>query len=169
MLQKTYEVSKFLETVLEPELKSMLSKIQDGSGYYRLPDEEHILKAPHEVSRVVALASNKYAEAVRLAGIARAQYKVAEANYKYKFRTSLGAGKNAAEREAAAMDASQQEYDQMIYLSMVVELAESVESSCRIASESARRMLLGSQQSGMAERRFDQNADSLKETDFNTY
>lgn len=169
MLQKTYEISQFLETVLGPEIKDLLGKIHDGSGYFRLPDERNVIMSPHEVSRVVALASNKYAEAVRFAGIARAQFKIAEANYKYKFRTNLGAGKNASEREAKAMDAAQAEYDQMIYLSMVVELAESVESSCRVASESARRMLLGSQQTGLAERRYDNNAESLKETDFATY
>jgi hypothetical protein len=166
MLQKTYELSQFLETVLGPELHELLSKIHDGSGYFKLPDTPQVMQSPQEVSRVVALASNKYAEAVRFAGIARAQYKIAEANYKYKFRTNLGAGKNQSEREAKAMDAAQTEYEQMIYLSSVVELAESVESSCRIASESARRMLLGSQQSDYAGRRYDQNSESLKETDF---
>lgn len=169
MLQKTYELSQFLETVLGPELQDLLSKIHDGSGYFRLPDNMQALQTPLEVSRVVALASNKYAEAVRFAGMARAQYKIAEANYKYKFRTNLGAGKNASEREAKAMDAAQTEYEQMIYLSSVVELAESVESSCRIASESARRMLLGSQQSDYASRRYDQNSDSLMEKDFAPY
>lgn len=169
MLQKTQEISQFLNGVLDPELQNLLDKINNGSGYFKLPDEQHILQSPIEVARVVALASNKYAEAVRLAGIARAQFKVAEANYKYKFRTSLGAGKNAAEREAKAMDAAQVEYDQMIYLSMVVELAESVELSCRVASESARRMLLGSQQSDFAGRRYDSNSDSLREADFSTY
>lgn len=169
MLHKTYEISQFLDSVLGPELEGLLARVNDGSGYFQLPHEGHVLQSPHEVSRIVALASNKYAEAVRFAGIARAQFKIAEANYKYKFRTNLGTGKNAAEREAKAMDAAQAEYDQMILLSSIVELAESVESSCRIASESARRMLLGSQQSDLAGRRYDSHSDALQSKDFEPY
>jgi hypothetical protein len=166
---KTTEISDFLDTILEPELKNILDAIHTSSGYFKLPDESHVLESPLEVSKIVALSANKYAVATRFAGIARARYKIAEANYKYKFRTSLGDGKNASEREAKAMESAQEEYEQMILLEAIVELAESIESSCRIASESARRMLLGSQQTQYADSRFDRHVESLTANDYTPF
>lgn len=151
---------------LQKEISALLDRVSSGGGFFKLPTEADVMKSPIEVSRQIALSSNAYADAVRIASMARASYKLAEARYKFKFRTSLGEGKNAAEREAAAAQASEQEYDSMMFLAGIVELAESIESSCRIASESARRMLLSAQQSKFASDGYDDHSGSLNKNDY---
>ena len=136
-------LSGALENILGPETSDLITRINHKAGsssspFVYLPDgSEH---DPTTIVKLIARTSNEYAQICRLAGLARAQYKIAEAAYKFKFRTSLGAGKNAAERESKALAAAQAEYEKMILLEAIVELCESIESSTRIASESSRRM-----------------------------
>jgi len=159
---KTNKISNAISQTLEAEIDTLLKKInatnETGASLFQLPVAKDVLEDPLQISQQIAMASNAYSESVRIAGMARANFKIAEARYKYKFRTNLGTGKNAAEREAKAMDAAQQEYDEMVYLSAIVELSESIESSCRIASESARRMLLTVNQLYFAEGRSDRHS-----------
>lgn len=141
------QLSSILEDILGPEIEILVKEIQSTDSMIKLPSNSDVDLVPTEVTRLIAFTSNKYALACRLAGIARAQFKLAEGKYKLKFRTSLSSGgKNKEEREAKALDFAKEEYEKMILLEAVVALAESVESSCRIASESSRRMLLGADQ-----------------------
>jgi hypothetical protein len=142
------QISEVLEQVLDPELSTLLTRInsKDDSPYVTLPNSNDIDLPPTDVARLIATTSNEYGKACRIAGIARAQYKIAVGQYKLKYRISSGSGKNAAERESKAAEASRSEFERMVLLEAVVELAESIESSTRIASESSRRMLLGADQ-----------------------
>lgn len=166
--RSTY-LQSVIENILEPELQELLPAIANKSAYPSLSLDQGVLSDPEQAARVVAMTSNDYSGAVRLAGLARSAEKIAEADYKYKFRTNLGTGKNQAEREAAAMDAAEQEYQRWVYISSVVELLESIESASRIASESARKIADGAKQGFFAASRYEGNAGSLAQRDFNTF
>ena len=157
-----------LEEILGPEAAALISRINEKPGqskspFISLPEQ---MVSADEVTRLIAKTSNEYGQACRLAGLARAQYKIAEAAYKYKFRTSIGMGKNTAEREAKAYEAAHAEYEKMVILEAIVQLCESIETATRIASESSRRMLLGAEQYQKAEARFEYSASHLQEKDF---
>lgn len=157
-----------LEEILGPEAAALIARINEAPGNSRSPfiSLPEAMVSPDEVTRLIAKTSNEYGQACRLAGLARAQYKIAEAAYKYKFRTSIGMGKNTAERESKAYAAAQAEYEKMVVLEAIVALCESIESATRIASESSRRMLLGAEQHAKAETRFEYSAQSLQDRDF---
>lgn len=163
-LDEIYEV---LKQYIDPEMASYMKAISDGSireEYMMLPDDRDL--TPSEVSRLIALASNKYSNACKLASLARARAKAAEGRYKYKYKISLGAGKNQDEREANAMAAAEAEYQERLYADMLVDICEGIEGACRIASESSRKMMQGSEQTVRAENRFNDNAGSLGPRDF---
>lgn len=141
------DLDNILKTILDPEVNALVEKIASSDNLIRLPSSHDVDLPPQDVARLIAHTSNQYAEACRLAGIARARFKLAEGRYKLKFRTALSTtGRNSAEREAKALEFARDEYETMILLESVVELVESIENSARIASESARRMLLGADQ-----------------------
>lgn len=149
------QLTDALEDIVGPELSKLLVNIQKEPGskespYLFLPSSADAELPPQDVARLIARTSNNYATACRIAGAARAAYKIAYGQYKFKQRISSGSGRNAAEREAKAAEASRSEYERTILLEAVVELAESIEDSTRVASESARRMLLGADQYGRA-------------------
>lgn len=163
-------LSTVLEDILSPEAASLIERITlspgtKGSPFIALPTE---FSSIEDTTRLIAKTSNEYGNACRLAGLARAQYKIAEAGYKFKFRTSISAGKNTAERESKAYAAASVEYEKMVVLEAIVELCQSIESATRIASESARRMLLAADQAAKADVRFDASSSSLQEKDFTT-
>jgi len=165
MNQQLDALDRILNSVSGPEFDLMVEEISkpDASSdvYVRLPTGADADLTRLEVSRLIANASNKYGKAIRLAAIARALAKAAEAKYKYKFRTSLGVGKNKEEREAYALAAAEEEYNTMMYFQAVQELCESVESAARIASESARKMMEGAEQSRRADNREQEHNGSL--------
>lgn len=167
------QISEVLEEILDPELASLLSTINakeaSGSPYVTLPNSQDVDLPPTDVARLIATTSNEYGKACRMAGIARAQYKIAVGQYKLKYRISSGSGKNAAEREAKAAEASRTEFERMVLLEAIVELAESIESSTRIASESSRRMLLGADQYSKAYSRTEQFDAPSHEKDYSTW
>ncbi len=168
------ELNEILETILGPEAQTLIESINEQPGARRsafmfLPSDDDAHLSPDYVARLIGRTSNEYAKACRLAGLARAQYKIAYAAYKQKFRTSLGAGRNAGEREGKAAEAAQAEFEHMTLMESIVELCESIESSARIASESARRMLLGADQYVKADARVDRFAAPIDEKDFTPY
>lgn len=170
--QALLSLDQHLDKILSPEITALVDSVSKpvsdkDSPYLVLPTGVVTIT---QSATLVAETSNKYAAATRLASIARAQYKIAEAAFKFKFRTSLGAGKNTAERESKAYALSSEEYDKMILLQAIVEVCEGIESSSRIASESARRNLLAMEQISKAETRFDGAADrfDLTPKDFST-
>lgn len=166
-------LSDILEDILDPEVVNLISRIQvkpgtSGSPFIRLPDGREDLSVDN-IRRLVATSSNEYSQACRLAGLSRAQHKLAKAAYKRKYESSLGPGKNADEREANANQSALAELEKMTLLETIVELCESIESAARVASESSRRMLLGADQYAKAETRIEQNADALAPEDFETF
>ncbi len=171
MFEKLDNLNKVLSEILDPRMDSVMGSLAssdsaDDSGFTMLPYDKTDRLTTKDVSRLVALSSNKYAIAVRLASMARAKAKIAEANYKYKFRTNLGNGRNAEERESKAMAAAEEEYQDMILAQAILELCESLESANRVASESARRMMIAADQMWKAEGRISSNESSLENRDF---
>jgi hypothetical protein len=167
-------LSSVLEDILGPETTALITKINaqpgtSGSPFVHLPDGRSGASDPDSIRRLVALTSNEYANACRLAGLARAQTKIATAVYKAKFRNSMGPGKNEADRERPAYTATRDEYNKMVLWETIVELCESIESAGRIASESARRMMLGADQAMKADARYAMSSDSLQDNDFSTF
>lgn len=173
-----YELTNFqklLDGMLDPEMDKILDSVsrptndEQSSQYMTLPSDKDVDLGPRDVSRLIALSSNKYGESVRLASLARSKYKIAEARYKHKLKANSNNGKNKEEREANAANAVEEEHKAMVMASVVVEICESIESANRIASESSRRMLLAVDQSFKAQGRFDDNQGSLDKRDFNSW
>ena len=148
-----------LNTILMKQAETIFSIISSDPGspespFILLPEPSHADLDSVEILRYVAVTSNEFAKATRLAGICRALAKTAEGHYKHKYKISLGhAAKNQAEREANAHSNSQEEYNTFVLITSLVEVAESWESATRIASESARRMLLTTENMKIADRR----------------
>jgi hypothetical protein len=164
-------LSDTLDGILNTEAVELLNKINakpgtSGSPFISLPHGPNDDATAANIARLVARTSNEYGQACRMAGVARAQYKISIAAYKHKFRISQGPGRNEAEREKPAVIAATEEYNRMILMEAMVELCESIESAMRIASESSRRMLLGVDQQQKADARFSSYSDSLKDQDF---
>lgn len=169
-LDKLYDlVAEFLDPKMDSVMRSISDPDPKESEYMILPSGEHADLSPQQISRLIALSANKYSTSVRLASMARAKAKIAEARYKHKFKVSSGVGANAAQREANAAEAASNEYNEMILCQAIVELIESIESTNRIASESARKMMHGADQSYKAEGRFSDHASSLTAKDFSGY
>lgn len=165
--------SSVLAKILSPEVieiseQYMAEPGSKDSGFIQLPEGNQGLDIEN-ISRLIALASNQYGLACRRASLARAEYKIAYARYKNKFRMNMGSGKSQAEREVPAAIAAAVDYDKMVLLESIVELCTGIEDACRIASESARRMLLAADQAHKAEMRLDTYSGSLKDTDFSPF
>jgi hypothetical protein len=115
---------------------------------------------------LVARTSNVYGRIARFAGMARAQYKLIEGSYKRVYKANR-VGKNEAEREANALGAAESEYTALVTAESIVNLAESMESAARIASESARKLIDKVQSMQIATAREEKGFYSDK--DFRTY
>ena len=74
---------------------------------------------------------------------------------------------NEAEREASAISAAEEEYSALITCDAVVSLAEAIETSARISSESARKIMDKIQSIQIASYR--EEKGSYMESDFSTY
>lgn len=160
-----------LDEILDPEITRLIEEIAkpDASSddYVKLPDSRDVDLGPLEVSKLIAKTSNKYLKACRLASLARARLKIAEAAYKWKVKVNLNNNeKNQAAREAVALAAAEEEHEQWVFAQSIVEICESFENNCRIASESARRMLLGAEQMRRADNRATEHSGSLEDKDF---
>jgi hypothetical protein len=118
------------------------------------------------MASLVARTSNVYGRVARLAGMARAQYKLIEGSYKKVYKANR-VGKNEAEREANALEAAESEYTALITAEAIVNLAESMELAARIASESARKLIDKIQSMQVASAR--EEKGYFSEKDFNTY
>lgn len=105
-----------------------------------IPEEEMDKMDRNSLALLVAKTSNVHSKAARLAGIAWAEYKLAHQAYKRKFRTSK-TGRNEAEREANATEATEEEAERVATAEAVISLAQGVETAARVASESARKIL----------------------------
>lgn len=133
-------LSSFLDPQLEELIDALSSKDQLEKYYIEIPDTNSIDLDISTMASIVARSSNVYGRSARFAGIARAQYKLLEAQYKRIYKANR-VGKNEAEREAAAASAADEQYMALAAVDAVVQLAESMELAARISSESARKLM----------------------------
>lgn len=155
MTDEQISVLDQIETYIKPQLENlvklfMLPRDHPQSCYIQIPTSADSELSISELANFVAKTSNNYALASRLSGAAKAVEKRAEGLFKLKYKQNLAApAKNADERESKAYQAAEKEYQDYITAASLVELATSMESAARIASESARKLLdkaYGSQQ-----------------------
>jgi hypothetical protein len=97
--------------------------------------------------------------------MARANHKLIEGKYKAVYKKNR-IGKNEAEREASAMNAAEEQYQALVIAESIVNLAESMETSSRIASESARKLMDKVQSMQIATAREEKGFYSEKDFDF---
>ena len=133
-------LAAFLNPQLEELIKTFSSKEETEKYYIEIPDANYVDLTMADIASLVARSSNVYGRAARFAGIARAQFKLLEAQYKRVYKTNR-IGKNEAEREAAAAAAADEQYIALAAIEAVVQLAESMELAARISSESARKLM----------------------------
>ena len=134
------KLSDFLNPQLEELVESLASSDHLIKYYIEIPDANHVDLTIEDLASLVARSSNVYGRAARFAGIARAQFKLLEAQYKRVYKANR-IGKNEAEREAAAAAAADDQYVALASVEALVEIAESMELAARISSESARKLM----------------------------
>ena len=168
--QTLEKLQQLLSDFLGPQIQEVItSYAESGSSnkyFIEIPDEDTIDLGLDNLASLVAKTSNVYGRAARFAGMARANYKLMEGKYKKKYKSSR-IGKNEAEREAAAMEAAEDEYSALITCEAILSLAESMEGAARIASESARKLMDKVQSMQIAVSR--ESKGHYLESDFTTY
>lgn len=160
------KLAAFLNPQLEELIKTFSSKEETEKYYVEIPDTNYVDLTIADIASLVARSSNVYGRAARFAGIARAQYKLLEAQYKRIYKANR-IGKNEAEREAAAAAAADDQYVALSAVEAVVQLAESMELAARISSESARKLMDKMQSMQVAMARGEKGYFS--EEDFSTF
>jgi len=138
------KLNQLLTSFLGPQIKEVVDAYGVGENYKKyfveIPEVDNIDLGVMDMANLVAKTSNAYGRAARFAGMARAHFKLTEGKYKAVYKKNR-IGKNEAEREAAAMLAAEEQYQALIVAESLVHLAESMETSSRIASESARKLM----------------------------
>lgn len=169
-LQSLQKMNELLREFIGPQIEEVVSAYASGEKsslyFVSIPDVDTLDLGIHEMASLVARTSNVYGRVARLAGMARAQYKLIEGTYKKVYKANR-VGKNEAEREANALEAAENEYTALITAEAIVNLAESMELAARIASESARKLIDKIQSMQIASSREDKGYYTDK--DFNTY
>lgn len=143
-LQRLTKVLTYLESLLRPEVKHVMSLVKDGIQeselFVNLPDPSDADLAPSQLATYVASTSNAYSELCRLHGMISAQVKISEARYKIVYRKAKAEGKNEAEREANATAAAEEQILELALIESVYEIVTSLMNAARVASESARKL-----------------------------
>lgn len=168
--QTLTKLQELLSEFLGPQIQEVVLAYGEQSNYSKyfieIPDAETIDLGLDALASMVAKTSNVYGRAARFAGMARANYKLVEGRYKKVYKSSR-VGRNEAEREANAMEAAEEEYAALVTCEAIVNLAESMESAARIASESARKLMDKAQSMQIASAR--ESKGYYSEDDFSTY
>lgn len=168
--QNLEKLQQLLTDFLGPQIQEVITAYSEttmtGKYFIEIPDEDTIDLGLDRLASLVAKSSNVYGRAARFSGMARANYKIMEGKYKKKYKSSR-VGRNEAEREAAAMDAAEDEYSALITCEAILSLAESMEGAARIASESIRKLIDKAQSMQIAS--FREEKGSYLESDFTTY
>lgn len=159
-------VSLIVSPQLDQFIKAVSSQEELDKYYVEIPDPNYVDLSISDIASLVARSSNVYGRAARFAGVARAQHKLLEAQYKRIYKANR-IGKNEAEREAAAAAAADLEYTSLSAVEAVVQLAESMELAARISSESARKLMDKMQAMQIASSR--EEKGFFSEKDFTTY
>lgn len=169
-LQSLQKMNELLREFIGPQIEEIVSaytsKNDDSLYFITIPDVDTLDLGLHQMASLVARTSNVYGRVARLAGMARAQYKLIEGSYKKVYKANR-VGKNEAEREANALEAAENEYTALITAEAIVNLAESMELAARIASESARKLIDKIQSMQVASSR--EEKGYFNEKDFQTY
>lgn len=169
-LQSLEKLQELLQDFLGPQLKEVIDAYTNADNNYKyfieIPETDIVDLGIEKIASLVARTSNVYGRAARFAGMSRAQYKILEGRYKKVYKSNR-VGKNEAEREATAMDAAEDEYFALVTCEAIVSLAEAMEASARIASESARKIMDKVQSMQVAAYR--EEKGSYLESDFSTY
>jgi hypothetical protein len=164
------KLQQLLTDFLGPQLTEVIeaySSVDKVNKYFvEIPETDIVDLGIDNIASLVARTSNVYGRSARFAGMARAHYKIVEGNYKRVYKANR-VGKNEAEREASAMTAAEEQYTEMVTAEAMVNLAESMENSARIASESARKLMDKIQSMQVAAYR--EEKGSYLESDFSTY
>lgn len=169
-LQQLQKMNEMLRDFIGPQIQDLISAYASGgkdSEYFiTIPDVDTLDLGIHEMASLVARTSNVYGRVARLAGMARAQYKIIEGSYKKVYKANR-VGKNEAEREANALEAAENEYTALITAEAIVNLTEAMETAARVASESSRKLIDKIQSMQVASAREEKGFYS--DRDFNTY
>jgi hypothetical protein len=169
-LQSLQKMNELLISFIGPQIEEIISAYTTDSSnslyFVSIPDVDTLDLGIHEMASLVARTSNVYGRVARLAGMARAQYKLIEGSYKKMYKANR-VGKNEAEREANALEAAESEYTALITAEAIVNLAESMELAARIASESSRKLIDKIQSMQVASAR--EEKGYFNDKDFNTY
>ena len=169
-LQSLQKMNELLTSFIGPQIEEIISAYTTDSTnslyFVSIPDVDTLDLGIHEMASLVARTSNVYGRVARLAGMARAQYKLIEGSYKKVYKANR-VGKNEAEREANALEAAENEYTALITAEAIVNLAESMELAARIASESSRKLIDKIQSMQVASVR--EEKGYFNDKDFNTY
>jgi hypothetical protein len=132
-----------LESFVRPNVRHIVTAARDGferDGYaINIPDPSSVDMTIEEMAAVVAQTSNHYGKMTRLAGLVNAALKISEGKYKKAYKVAK-VGSNEAEREANAIQASNLEHNDLTIVEAAVEIANALERSARIASESSRKI-----------------------------
>lgn len=169
-VQYLEKLQQLLQEFLGPQLKEVIDAYNSNGTinkyFVEIPEIDTIDLGIENIASLVARTSNVYGRAARFAGIARAQYKILEGNYKRVYKSNR-VGKNEAEREASAIAAAEDQYMALVTCDAIVSLAEAIESAARIASESARKLMDKLQSIQIAAYR--EEKGNYMDSDFATY
>lgn len=169
-IESIEKLNRLLSEFLSPQITEVIDAYGSGDKsklyFVNIPEVDIVDMSLEDLASLVAKSSNVYGRVTRFAGMARAQYKICEGQYKKKYKSNR-TGKNEAEREANALEAAEEEYSAMITAESIVQLAESLEGAARIASESSRKLLDKMQAMQIASSR--ETKGSYSESDFSTY
>ncbi len=164
------KMNELLIQFIGPQIEEIISVYatgkKDSEYFITIPEVDTLDLGLHEMASLVARSSNVYGRVARLAGMARAQYKILEGSYKKVYKANR-VGKNEAEREVNALGAAENEYTALITAEAIVNLAESMEIAARVASESSRKLIDKIQSMQVASSREDKGYYTDK--DFKTY
>lgn len=135
------EIEDLLAKALGPKLQEILSLIKEDPDKYliQLPSSDHVDWDLEDLAILVAKSSNAYGRITRLAGMAKAEYKIAKGRFDRKYKQSRE-GANSEERQANAMKHAEDEHTAMTIAEAAYSLLENLENGARVASESARKI-----------------------------
>lgn len=170
--QRVKQAEEALYDLLGPELSQITQAIslapsKDSPYLIELPDAYTVDLPVEEIASLVARTSNAYGRVARFAGMARAEAKLAKGRYERKFKRTQGSGSNEKARVANAMEQCHDEHVAMTTAEAIAELADSMESAARVASESIRKIFDKVQNMVMAAQR--EAKGSYRDDDFRPY
>jgi hypothetical protein len=122
-----------LEAFLATETASLIVHLPEGHEL----DSQHV----SQLASTVAASSNQYAKLARLAGVARANAKIAKGRYERKIKMGSSQGKNKEARDSEIFAQAATEHATYTYADALATLIETLLDAARIASESSRKLL----------------------------